>query len=167
MNITLNPMQRGSRGAAVLAGVTSLVFVAGVAAQSSSTVAGPDPVATVKQIQEAMISPSSDTIFNVGRAAPSSDEEWAVVRNAAVILAESGNLFMLDGRAKDGDLWMELSTELVAAGAEALAAADDRDVAGVLQAGNRIAAACEACHQPYRDGGRAMGPPPDATPPQD
>ena len=162
----LKQMQRGSRGVVVLAAVSALVFAGGVAAQSLLRVEGPAPVASVKQIQEAMIGPSSDIIFNVGRAAPTNEEEWAVVRNAAVILAESGNLFMLDGRAKDRELWMELSTELVNAGAEALAAADARDVDGVLQSGNRIAAACEACHQPYRDGGRAMGPPPDATPPQ-
>ena len=62
-------------------------------AQSRST----NPVASIKQLQEAMISPSSDTIFNVGRAAPASDEEWLVVRNAAVILAEAGNLLMLEG----------------------------------------------------------------------
>ena len=123
-------------------------------AQSRSTT----PVATIKQIQEAMISPSSDTIFNVGRAAPASDEEWLVVRNAAVILAEAGNLLMLEGRAKDTEQWMDLAGELVAAGNDALVAAERQDVAAVLESGNRIAAACEACHQPYRDGGRAMGP---------
>ena len=122
--------------------------------QSRSTT----PVATIKQIQEAMISPSSDTIFNVGRAAPASDEEWLVVRNAAVILAEAGNLLMLEGRAKDTEQWMDLAGELVAAGNDALVAAERQDVAAVLESGNRIAAACEACHQPYRDSGRAMGP---------
>jgi cytochrome c553 len=125
-----------------------------IQAQSRST----NPVATIKQIQEAMISPSSDTIFNVGRAAPASDEEWLVVRNAAVILAEAGNLLMLEGRAKDTEQWMDLAGELVAAGNDALVAAESQDVAAVLDSGNRIAAACEACHQPYRDGGRAMGP---------
>jgi len=122
-------------------------------AQSRST----NPVASIKQLQEAMISPSSDTIFNVGRAAPATDEEWLVVRNAAVILAEAGNLLMLEGRAKDTEEWMDLAGELVAAGNDALVAAEGQDVAAVLESGNRIAAACEACHQPYRDGGRAMG----------
>ena len=120
---------------------------------------GPEAAATIKQIQEAMISPSSDTIFNVGRSAPETDEEWLTIRNAAIILAEAGNLFMMDGRAKDTDQWMEMAGELVAAGTETLRAAEAKDVSGVLESGNRIAAACESCHQPYRDGGRAMGPP--------
>ena len=124
------------------------------------------PVASIKQLQEAMISPSSDTIFNVGRAAPESDEEWLVVRNAAVILAEASNLLMLEGRAKDAEQWMELAGELVASGNDALVAAESQDVSAVLEAGNRIAAACEACHQPYRDGGRAMGPKPADDEPQ-
>ena len=68
-----------------------------------------------KQIQEAMVSPASDVIFNVGRAAPQTDAEWAVVRNAAVILTEAGNLFMLDGRARDAEEWMEMAGALVAA----------------------------------------------------
>lgn len=130
------------------------LLAATIHAQSRST----NPVASIKQIQEAMISPSSDTIFNVGRAAPTNDEEWLVVRNAAVILAEAGNLLMLEGRAKDTEQWMDLAGELVAAGNDALVAAEGQDVAAVLESGNRIAAACEACHQPYRDGGRAMGP---------
>ena len=106
------------------------------------------------------------TIFNVGRAAPESDEEWLVVRNAAVILAEASNLLMLEGRAKDAEQWMELAGELVASGNDALVAAESQDVSAVLEAGNRIAAACEACHQPYRDGGRAMGPKPADDEPQ-
>ena len=88
------------------------------------------PVASIKQLQEAMISPSSDTIFNVGRAAPESDEEWLVVRNAAVILAEASNLLMLEGRAKDAEQWMELAGELVASGNDALVAAESQDVRG-------------------------------------
>lgn len=151
-------------GAPVIMAFTALTPFA-VMAQSPAS-SGPVPVATVKQIQEAMVSPASDTIFNVGRTAPTTVDEWRTVRDAAVILSEAGNLFMMEGRAKDAELWMELARELVDSGAEALAAVEAQSVAGVLDAGNRIAAACESCHQPYRDGGRAMGPPPDATPPE-
>ena len=57
---------------------------------------------------------------------------------------------------------MEMAGALVDAGAAALAAAEGRDVDGVLDAGNSMVEACEACHVPYRDSGRAMGPPPAA-----
>ena len=150
--------------------VGTLVFVfvcvSGTAAQAPPMT----PVASIKQLQEAMISPASDTIFNVGRSAPRSDDDWLTVRNAAVILAEVGNLFMLEGRAKDTGQWMEFAGELVEAGTAALRATDVRDVNGLLDAGDRIAAVCEACHRPYRDGGRAMGlptePDQDGVPPR-
>ncbi len=158
-----------NRSVFLFVAVVVMVVVTATVASLGSQSRGPEPVATIKQIQESMISPSSDTIFNVGRAAPETDEEWLTVRNAAVILAEAGNLFMMEGRTKDTDQWMEMAGELVAAGTDALRAAEAKDVSGVLESGNRIAAACEVCHQPYRDGGRAMGPqtaPDKDAPPQ-
>ncbi len=124
------------------------------------------PVASIKQIQEAMVSPASDVIFGVGSTAPQSDAEWAAVRNAAVILTETGNLFMLDGRAQDAEEWMEMAGALVDAGAAALAAAEAKDVDAVLDAGNGIVDVCETCHVPYRDG-RQMGPPPTPDDPRE
>ena len=138
-------------------GLFVVVLAVGVAQTRSVT-----PVATVGQIQRAMVSPSSDIIFNVGSEAPETDSEWQVVENAAVILAEAGNLFMMDGRRQDEGLWMELAGAMADAGANALSAAEARDVDGVLDAGNALIEVCEACHQPYRDGGRPMGPPPEA-----
>ena len=111
-------------------GILSLfvvVLAVGVAQTRSVT-----PVATVGQIQRAMVSPSSDIIFNVGSEAPETDSEWQVVENAAVILAEAGNLFMMDGRRQDEGLWMELAGAMADAGANALSAAEARDVDGVL-----------------------------------
>ena len=69
---------------------------------------------------------------------------------------------MMDGRRQDEGLWMELAGAMADAGANALSAAEARDVDGVLDAGNALIEVCEACHQPYRDGGRPMGPPPEA-----
>ena len=137
-------------------GLIVVVLAVGVAQTRSVT-----PVATVGQIQRAMVSPSSDIIFNVGSEAPETDAEWQVVEDAAVILAEAGNLFMMDGRRKDEGLWMELAGAMADAGANALSAAEARNVDGVLDAGNTLIEVCEACHQPYRDGGRPMGPPPE------
>ena len=118
------------------------------------------PIASIMQLHEAMISPSSDALFDVGREAPKNDKEWIAVRNHAVILAESSNMLMLDGRAKDRGDWMKYSSAMADAAAAALKAAEARNVDGLLEAGDRIVPVCEACHEPYRDGGRKMGPPP-------
>ena len=82
------------------------------------------PVATVKQLHEAMITPSSDALFDVGREAPKDEKGWAALRNNALILAESGNLLMLAGRAKDNGAWIKLPRELVDGGAAALKAVE-------------------------------------------
>jgi hypothetical protein len=136
-----------------------LSCLAALAATLGAQRLGPKPVGTILQLHEAMINPSSDAIFEVGREAPADEAAWKVLRNHAVILAESGNLLMLDGRAKDTGDWFRMSVELMDSAASALRAADQKNVDGVLAAGDRIAAICEACHEPYRDGGRKMGPP--------
>jgi hypothetical protein len=138
-----------------LLSVCVFVSFAGSAAQESTS----RPVATIRQLHDAMISPASDVIFDVGREAPKDDQAWALVRNSAVVLAESGNLLMLEGRARDKGEWMKLSRALGDAGAAALKAADARSTDALLAAGDEIVPVCEGCHKPYRDNGRTMGPP--------
>src|SRR5258706_5744541 len=73
------------------------------------------PVASVKQLMLDLIYPSSNDILLAiyrggppGRAKDEKDEkEWAAVRRAAVTLAESGNLLMLPGRARDRADWIK------------------------------------------------------------
>jgi hypothetical protein len=132
--------------------VAGSLVVAEVAAQQTTVKA----IASIKQIHDAMITPASDTIFNVSKAAPKDEREWAVVRNSAVVLAESGNLLMFAGRAKDRGAWMKMSRALVDAGAAALKAADAKNVSALLQAGDRTLTICETCHEPYRDNGRRV-----------
>jgi hypothetical protein len=67
-----------------------------------------EPVATVLELHETMISPASDVIFNVGLEPPKDDGAWKAVRNNALILAEAGNLLMTEGRAKDQGPWMDV-----------------------------------------------------------
>ena len=121
---------------------------------------GIKPIATIMQLHEAMISPASDAIFDVGRDAPKDDRAWDAVRNNTVILAESANMLMVDGRAKDKGDWMKFSAALADAAAAALKAAQSKNLDALLEAGDQIVPVCEACHEPYRDGGRKMGPPP-------
>jgi len=134
----------------VLATVSSLAV--GSTAQEHTIVA----VATVKQLCEGVITASSDAIFNVGREIPSNDDEWRVVHDSALLLAESGNLLMLGNRARDRDQWMAMAQELVESGVTAVEAAEGRDVDALFKAGDQIVVVCEKCHEPYRDGGRSM-----------
>jgi hypothetical protein len=121
----------------------------GCARQPPAAAVAPQPVASVKQLMEAMVIPSSDALFKVGQEEPKDDKAWAALRLQAVVLAESGNLLMLEGRARDREEWMNRSRALVEAGSVALEATEARNVTALLDAGDRIAETCEACHERY------------------
>ena len=130
-----------------------LLVVAGAAGQQPTTESGATvrSVATVRQLHDAMTIPASDAVFNTGREAPRTDQQWTAVRNAAVQLTESGNLLMIGSRVKDKGAWMKLSRALVDAGAVALEAIDAKNMAALSDAGDRILLACATCHESYRD----------------
>ncbi len=132
-----------------------LVPVASASAQRATS--GVRPIATVKQLHETMITPASDAVFRASGDAPTNEKGWIEARNQALVLAEAGNLLMLGSRARDNMGWMKMSRALVDAAATAASAAGKKDADALAGAGDIITAACEACHQPYRDRGRQMG----------
>ena len=71
------------------------------------------PVGTVSQLMINIIYPTSDAIFYIERTPPKTDVEWNAIRNQTLMLAESGNLLMMGGRAKDQGKWAELSRALI------------------------------------------------------
>ena len=79
---------------------------------------------------------------------PTTQEGWNEVRNAATVVAESGNLLMMPGYAVAGD-WMEYSQALVAAGITARDAAIAQDADALFEAGARLYNVCRACHNRY------------------
>ena len=109
----------------------------------------PRPVATVTQLMQAMIIPASNALFNVPRQVPEDEAGWDAVRDQAVVLAESGNLLMIGGRAEDSEVWMATSRALTDAGEAALAAILARDVDAITSVGDQIIDACERCHEKH------------------
>ncbi len=118
-----------------------------------------DGVADVKLLMSAVIEPAAEVYWDaVGTIidengtdefAPSTDEEWQAVRNAAVVIAESGNLLMMGGRIQGGVEWLAMSTAMIQAGRAALAAAEAEDRDAVFDAGAEVYYACSACHATY------------------
>lgn len=109
----------------------------------------PPPEATITELMQAMVIPASNTLFNVPRNVPQNDAGWDVVRNSAVLLAESGTLLMRDGRAEDSEVWAMTSRALAEAGEVALKAARARDVEAIGDSGNLLIDACERCHEKH------------------
>src|SRR5580693_9953415 len=97
------------------------------------------PVASVKQLMLDLIHPSSnDILLAIYRGGPKDEKEWAAVRRSAVTLAESGNLLMMQGRARDQGDWMKDAKLLVDAGAAAYKAAQAKDLAAVVALNDQL-----------------------------
>jgi cytochrome c556 len=81
---------------------------AAAAPQARPATAGYRPSATVKEIMDYIVIPSSEALFNavgsttgpngVEDKAPKTDADWEAVRQRALLLAEAGNLLMVPGR---------------------------------------------------------------------
>lgn len=118
-----------------------------------------DPVADVRQLMVSILEPAAETYWDaVGwvldfegthEIVPRSPEEWEAVRNAAYVMAESGNLLMMEGRSLDDDAWIAMSGAMIASGRRAIEAAEAEDAMAVFDVGGEVYAACTSCHAVY------------------
>jgi len=122
---------------------------------------------------------------------PRTDEEWAEVRRQAIILTEGANLIMMDGRhvVKEGakledhgtpgnltaqesekaigenrEAFLAFSTALRDVGVQMLAAADNRNPQGLVDAGDTLDQVCEGCHLKFWYPGQKIPLFPDQAP---
>src|SRR5262245_44664895 len=122
------------------------VFSPSVIAQAPSSEF--QPVATMNQLMVEIIHPASNEILlAVSRGQLRSDQEWSVVRRAALALAESGNLLIMRNRAPD---WVAQSRSLIDVGTAVYKAADAKDAKAVASLADRVDAACTSCHKQFR-----------------
>lgn len=132
------------------------LFFLGVLLVAGATVAQAQqeqtqPVGTMMELMASMIHPSSnDILLAITRGGPQNDKEWMAVQRSAVTLAESGNLLMMRGRARDQGEWMKGSKMLVDAGAAAYRAAKAKDANALAALSGQIDASCVNCHKAYR-----------------
>ncbi|MGE0444384.1 MAG: hypothetical protein AB7P99_04095 [Vicinamibacterales bacterium] len=132
------------RHAAVTAAAAVLVTVGVAAAQES----GVRAVATVRQIMEGLIVPTSDVVFNVSDP-PADDAAWARVEQQAALLAEGGNLLLLSAHAREGEVWGRSARALVDGAARASAAAHAKNVDALVEASDGVYTTCVTCHEQY------------------
>jgi hypothetical protein len=137
-----------------------------VSALASSACGGPTPppfkpVADTKLLMQAVVDPNADLIWDAVKVImtkegdenirPKTDEQWIAVRNAAISVAESGNLLMMVPRAKDGGEWMQRAQEMIAAGEEAIKAAEAKNADKLFTVGGDLYDSCSNCHRKYLD----------------
>ena len=119
---------------------------------STSAPATPAPsnVGSMSELMVRMIYPTSDAIFYITTREPKSDTEWGELQAKALTLAESANLLMMPGRARDQDRWMQDAKLMLDAGRAAYRAARTKDLAALDALSDQLLESCTSCHQHYR-----------------
>jgi hypothetical protein len=112
-----------------------------------------------------MIYPTSDAIFYITTRTPTTDAEWGELQAKALTLAESANLLMMPGRARDDERWMQDAKLMLDAGRAAYRAARAKDVKALDALSDQLYESCTSCHQHYRPNyGRRPAPAQTAAP---
>jgi hypothetical protein len=117
------------------------------------------PIADTKLLMQSVVDPNADFVWDAVKTIetkegtqeirPKSDAEWIAVRNAAVAVAESGNLLMMVPRAKNGGEWMQLAQDMINTGQEAIKAAEAKNADKLFTVGGDIYESCSNCHKKY------------------
>ena len=117
------------------------------------------PSGNVYQMMSHYLEPAADKIWDSAGFVitvdgevdlqPTTAEGWFAVEHAATVVAEGGNLLMLEGYAADGADWVEYSQGLSRAALKARAAAEQQDADALFAAGGEIYSVCKACHNRY------------------
>jgi len=110
----------------------------------------PQPVGTMSDLMVKIIYPASDAIFYVTTRTPTTEAEWGELQGKALAVAESANLLMMPGRARDQDRWLADAKLLLDAGRAAFRAARAKDVAALEALNDQLYTSCTSCHQHYR-----------------
>jgi len=147
LRIHMKRVWMGVISAIALAGAYSIGTIAIAQAPSESF----PPVASVKQLMLDLIYPSSnDILLAIYRGGPKDEKEWAAVRRSAVTLAESGNMLLMQGRARDQGDWMKDAKLLVDVGNAAYKAAQAKDANALAGLAGTVDSSCTTCHKQYR-----------------
>ena len=146
-----------------------LLLAAAVAPPSPSASASQEPAtvqmqpaSTMSELMVKIIYPASDAIFYITTREPKTEVEWGDLQGKALAVAESANLLMMPGRARDQDRWMQDAKLMLDAGRAAFRAAKAKDVAALDALNDQLYTSCTSCHQHYRPNYRRR-PSPDAA----
>ena len=121
------------------------------------------PASTMSELMVKIIYPASDAIFYITTREPKTEAEWVDLQGKALAVAESANLLMMPGRARDQERWMEDARLMLDAGRAAFRAAKAKDVAELDALNDQLYTSCTSCHQHYRTNyGRRPAPEPQA-----
>ena len=140
----------------------SLLMILGLTGCSQPEEVKPVPyklTGDVKHIMQWVLDPAADRLWDSAGSiitaegteelAPTTEEGWLAVQHSAVVVAESANLLILPGRARDDQDWREISLAMVDVGMRAKAAAEAKDPDALFEIGGELYRVCVSCHSQY------------------
>lgn len=133
----------------------ALALSMALAAAMTQTAAPRPPTRNVGSMSDLMVKiiyPTSDAIFYIESRTPKDEAEWNAFEGQALMLAESANLLMMPGRARDQKQWMADAKLMLDAGVAAVKAAKTKNVEAVSAVSDQLLESCTTCHKHYRPG---------------
>ena len=146
--------------ALLMAGALALVGAAPAPVPAPSTPPVPK-LLSVKDVMRHIVNPAAELYWKAAGEETSEegtkkrvptkadDARWNATLEAGMVLQESGNLLLMDGRRIDDDQWVKRARQLVNAGVLAVDAAKARNEKLTFDAGSALYDACYACHAKY------------------
>jgi len=131
------------------------IFALSIAMAASVIQAASDrpPTRTVGSMSDLMVKiiyPASDALFYIESRTPATAAEWTTLEGQALMVAESANLLMMPGRARDQKQWMADAKLMLDVGADALKFAKVKNVDAIAGLSDRLYESCTSCHKHYR-----------------
>ena len=121
-----------------------------IVAQTAATASDLKVVGTMSELMIRIIYPSSDAVFYITTRTPETDVQWGELQGQTLMLAESANLLMMPGHARDQDRWMADARLMRDAGTAAFKAAKAKDVKALEALNDQLYQSCTTCHMHYR-----------------
>lgn len=122
---------------------------------ASGAVIAQEPVLTVKQLMNSLITPGTNTIW--GAYQLETDVQWKEIENAALTVIAASNLLQFGGSGDQEAViaqqaqWQLFTGQMMAASEKVLAAVAAKDEEALSAAGNDdLYPPCESCHQEYQ-----------------
>ncbi len=118
---------------------------------------------SINAIMVALVDHASEPLWVDAYVPPTTEERWKEAEYNAYQIAVGGKLIMLEGTGPNDAAWIadpewkSIADEMSAAGMEALAATQARNAFSLNTAGDRLVAACEACHKKFKPDLPTMG----------
>src|SRR6185295_10945034 len=147
--VSASHWQNGKRdmGPAYYTGMRTALRLTALLLLGTCLSAQSQPVGTMSDLMVKIIYPASDAIFYIETRTPANESEWNDLQGKALAVAESANLLMMPGRARDQDRWMADAKLMLDAGRAAYRAARAKDVPALEAVNDALYNSCTSCHQ--------------------